>query len=138
MLSGRLYKRLFVLIAGMSLYAPLPAFACRCREPSPPQAYRAAHSVVYGRVLSRGPQNEDADIVYTFEVDKSWKQYPGSEIVIRSGTDCRFEAVVGERYVLFLIQPNSRFFETARCMGNRAERDASTVLDYLRSVREIR
>lgn len=97
------------------------ALACRCTEPGPRQAYRAAESVVYGKILSVERDNDGADTSYLIDVAEFWKQPVEMRITVHTGTTCAFVAKVGEGYVLFLRQPRQGVYETAMCMGNRSE-----------------
>jgi hypothetical protein len=129
---------LCVATGGVSLGTAEKAFACRCREPAPPRAYRAAQSVVYGTIVSVRRENQGADVVYVFEVAESWKRPLEPEITVHSGTTCSFEANAGEKYVIFLKQYKAETLETAQCMGNTPEAKAGALLVYLRSIKSAK
>jgi hypothetical protein len=133
--SSRFCILLAVYSATMSVAAPDDVFACRCTEPTPGQAYRAAASVAYGKVVSVRKEKDGAEVLYVFEVTQSWKRRVEPQITIRSGTTCSFEADVGETYVIFLKQYKPDIYETAICMGNRPEAKARELLNYLREVK---
>jgi hypothetical protein len=125
---------LTVCSAAMSVAAPNHLLACRCTEPTPGQAYREAESVAYGKVVSVRREKVGADVLYVFEVTQSWKRSVASQITIRSGTTCSFEADVGESYVIFLKQYKPDIYDTAMCMGNRPEAKARELLNYLHTI----
>lgn len=114
------------------------AIACRCIEPGPHQAYKAAASVVYAKVLSEKGEKDGTDISYVLEVAESWKLPVESQITIHTGTTCAFEAKVGERYVFFLKRNAQNSYETATCMGNRPEAKSSALLKFLRAQKQRR
>jgi len=120
-------------MAGIPTVGSNVALACRCTEPSPRQAYRAAESVVYGKVLSAKSDNDGADTSYVIDVVESWKQPVEVQITVHTSTSCAFAAKIGEGYVLFLKQPSQGAYETAMCMGNRSERASRALLKFLRS-----
>ena len=109
------------------------ALACRCTEPGPRQAYRAAESVVYGKVLSAKRDNEGSDTAYLIDVAESWKQPVETQITVHTSTTCAFVAEVGKGYVLFLRQPSRGSYETAMCMGNRSAEKSRELLKFLRA-----
>jgi len=111
------------------------ALACRCTEPGPRQAYQMAQSVVYGKVVSVKKEDDGANISYVVEVAESWKQPVESQVTVHTGTTCSYEATVGEKYVLFLKRSNQSIYETAMCMGNRAEAKSRGLLKFLRATK---
>jgi hypothetical protein len=125
---------LAICSAAISAGGAESAFACRCIEPSPRQAYRSAQSVAYGKVVSVRRDNEGADIIYVLEVAESWKRRVEPQITIHSGTTCSFEANVGEKYVVFLKQYKPDIYDTTMCMGNRPEANARALLNYLEAM----
>ena len=132
------WLRWVLCVASLLTVGPGAAIACRCTEPGPHQAYRAAESVVYGKVLSEERGNDGTDISYVFEVAESWKLPVASQITIHTGTTCALEAKVGERYVLFLRRNAQSIYETATCMGNRPEARSSALLKFLRAQKQRR
>lgn len=122
-----------ILTAGSGI-----AFACRCTEPEPRQAYRMAESVVYGKIVSAKKENDGADTTYVFEVAESWKQSVESPITVHTSTTCSYEATVGEKYVLFLKRSSQSSYETAMCMGNRPEAKSRGLLKFLRAKKSQR
>jgi len=108
------------------------AWACRCTEPAPRQAFRAADGVVLGKIVSVTRENGEGDVLFAFDVSESWKRNLEGRITVHTGTTCGFDADVGQTYVLFLKPRGAGGYETARCMGNRSEADAAPVLKYLR------
>jgi hypothetical protein len=119
---------IFIGSSGISL-------ACRCTEPAPRQAYRAASTVAFGKVVAVRKENGGEDAVYSFEVSESWKQRLESQITVHSGEPCRFEANVGEKYVFFIKQYKPDSYDTAMCMGNSSEARAQALLNFLRATK---
>ncbi|HMA71197.1 MAG TPA: hypothetical protein VKP67_06885 [Xanthobacteraceae bacterium] len=124
-----------IVAAVMVVGLPGFALACRCIEPSPAQAYKAAQGVVFGEVISVRKENERGDVVYVFEVAESWKHNLERQITIHSGTTCSFNANAGLKYVLFLRQTKSGNYDTGQCMGNQSEAKAGPTLQYLRAMK---
>jgi hypothetical protein len=123
-----------VLVAGMLSLGARAAIACRCTEPGPNLAYKAANGAILGRIASAQKVDSGADeIAYGVEVSEWWKQPVDSSITVHSSTTCRFEAKVGARYVLFLKRNQQGKLETAMCMGNRPAEKAGSLLKFLRS-----
>lgn len=114
------------------------ATACRCTDLGPRQAYRAADGVVYGTIIASRTDNDEGHISYVFQVDESWKRRLKGQITIETGTTCAYEASVGRRYVIFLKESTPSIYETAACMGNRAEAVSQAVLGYLHRLQRSR
>jgi hypothetical protein len=103
-------------IAAVAL--PRTTLACRCLEPrTTAAAYRGAALVVAGKVLEVTPRPEIDGFVYKVTVLRAWKRDAALELSISTGTDCRFEAVRGGEYLMYLVATESGL-TTARCMGN--------------------
>lgn len=132
------WARLVFFAAAILPAGPGIAFACRCTEPEPRQAYRMAESVVYGKVVSAKKEDDGADTSYVLEVAESWKQPVESQITVHTGITCAYEATVGEKYVLFLKRSNQSIYETAMCMGNRPEAKSRALLKFLRATKPQR
>ena len=111
-----------------------PAWACRCREPGPQQAYSQADSAILAEIESVEGAPEQS-VVYTVRIDESWKAPLAGRIRVRSGGTCIYRAEPGRRYVLFLRPFAPGMLQTSVCMGNRPEEQASTTLRLLRSAR---
>ncbi len=123
-----------LIAAAAALLAALPAtgWACRCTEPSPQRALHDAQGVALGQIVSveTGAQGTTR---FIFSVERSWKQSLPSQIAVEDSAVCPLGPVAGARYVLFLHQPKSGGFETAKCRGDVAEDRAQATLHVLDS-----
>lgn len=139
-LPSRYWPTLLAILASGSLTLHAQqVFACRCKEPVAKLAYRAADVAVLGKIVSAESSAGGGDeTTYVVEVSEWWKQSVENKITVQSSTTCRFEAQVGARYVLFLKRNQQGRFETAMCMGNRSEKQAGTLLKYLRATKPSR
>ena len=134
--EARLLSDRRLIAAGAALLAALPAtgWACRCTEPGPERALRAAQSVALGQIVSVDT-GTPGKTHFTFSVERSWKQSLPAEITIEDSAVCPLGPVAGARYVLFLHQEKSGGFETAKCRGDVAEDKAQATLQILDSAK---
>jgi hypothetical protein len=94
------------------------AQACRCSEPSTARAYAATALVVEGRVTNITPRPAIDGIEVKMTVARAWKADTAAEITFSTGTDCRYDLELDQRYILFLVKTPSGDLTTGRCMGN--------------------
>ena len=126
-------KRWTLALAGSLVFAlGGPAWACRCREPAPRQAYSQAQAVILAEVEGVEPAPEQS-VIYTLRVNEAWKTPVGDRVRVRSGSTCIFQADVGRSYVLFLRPYVPGMLQTSVCMGNRPVEEAGATLRLLRS-----
>lgn len=111
------------------------AWACRCREPGPRQAYSQAEGAILAEIEAV-EQAPEQSVVYTVRVDEAWKAPFSGRIRVRSGGTCIYQAEPGRRYVLFLRPFVPGLPQTSVCMGNRPEEQADATLRLLGSTRK--
>jgi hypothetical protein len=126
----RSFATMFAVAAVCAL--PRPGVACRCREPSSPEAaYKAAYAVVSGKLLALTTPAANGTVEATLQVEHAWKSPVPSAVHITTGTDCAFPFAAGESYLLFVARSADGRFTTGRCMGNRTLADAGAFITWL-------
>jgi hypothetical protein len=105
--------------------------ACRCVEPSLPEAYRAADAVVLAKVQRLEPRPELGGSAIFLFVESAWKGEVDQELAITTGTDCLYSVEVERKYLLFLRRGAGRAFTTGRCMGDRPLEGGEQTLRWL-------
>jgi hypothetical protein len=123
--------------AGLVFFAASSSsvFGCRCTEPMPRQAYRAADAAVDGEITDVQHDTDSDTFIYKVSVSESWKKKLSGEITVHSSTSCAFEATAKTKLVMFLKIYDQTRYETGMCMGNKTGKDALPVLKYLRRPR---
>jgi hypothetical protein len=111
--------------------APLPALACRCREPPIGSAYRRASVVVLAEAIEvRGlPEIQGQEV--KLRVIQTWKADARAIVTIVTGSDCAYSINRGETYLLFLVSAPPGGLTTGKCMGDVPEGMAKVSLAWL-------
>lgn len=106
-----------IAMIAAGLVIATPASACRCRAPTPAQAYAAADAVVLGTVMN--VRDVDAvRTVFSVAVERSWKRQQETTLNVDTATTCRLPVRPGDRYLLYLRRDAARRYYTTHCMGD--------------------
>jgi hypothetical protein len=119
------------MLLSVSLLAPSPVLACKCKKLSSKEAlYSRASLIVVATVVSLQPDRTGSAQVATLEVEQSWKGDAPKQMLVVTGDNCAYPFVVGRKDLLFL-EKLADSYATDRCAGNREASQAVRVIQWL-------
>lgn len=142
-MKPRLFLVLLVLLVGN----PIVALACSCKPPGPTcQSFWKTDSVFVGEVLTMeqitvprdvgGSTINVGQLVVRFRVNKAYRGYVGSEVVVQTGIgggDCGYHFERGHTYLVYGHVFNGAL-HTGICSGTEPIEQAATALAWLDSL----
>lgn len=121
-----------LFVAGALALGAGSAAACRCLEPGPGAAYRAATAVVQGHVAGiRGDAEGPGGATVRIEVSRAWKLPVAGPIEVATSTTCAYVFEAGKDYLVYLQRDAAGHWQTRRCRGNLPLAEAQGRLDWL-------
>jgi hypothetical protein len=130
--SGEPVARKRAALFALLLVLPAHAVhACRCKAPTPEQAYVSAFAVIEGKVsrFRAAPSGEGG--AATLEITRTYKNHVSESVIVATATDCFFAFEQGREYLVFLRSNKDGTFWTTRCTGTAAVEQAAATRRWL-------
>lgn len=103
----------------------------KCRVPTFTEAYKESKAIFAGKVLS--VRTEGDEKIFTFRVEKYWKERSGKTVEVRYYETMRYQAwlEVGKRYLVYARGNDNGTLSDGRCSLTKNYSDAKDDLKRL-------
>ena len=135
-------RRVFGLLAFVSVCTASVALACSCAPPPPPKAALAASTAVFaGKVVKVEPIG-DFQRAVTLEVASSWKGVEGKTVTVhtpKDGAACGYGFEKGKSYLVYanaVKQGDAKVLITNLCMRTKGLAEAKDEIVELDDVKK--